>query len=98
MLDRDELRDLQRRIEALRDASDDALILSVGTIAGSYDGEDGFAEATVRMGDDIATARCKYLDGAISLARGKILRDREPKAKKKADEAKKVKATGGNHV
>lgn len=86
---RDELRDLQQRIEALRGPSDDAVIISVGTCARDYDVDDGFAEATVRMGSETQTARSKYLDGAISLARGKILRDREAKAKKAAEEAKK---------
>lgn len=86
---RDGLRDLQRRIEALREHGDDALILSVGTCARDYDVDDGFAEATVRMGNDTGTARAKHLDDAIRLARRQILNEREARAKK----AEKAKAT-----
>jgi hypothetical protein len=79
-----ELRDLQKRIDALRIPGDDGVIISVGTVAADYDVDDGFAEATVRMGNDTATARGKYLDVAISLARAKILNEREARAKKAA--------------
>ena len=87
-----ELRDLQQRIESLRCAGDNALIVSVGTCGRDYDVDDGFAEATVRMGNDTATARAKYLDVAIRLARRKILDEREARAKKAA---KALAKTGG---
>lgn len=84
-----ELRDLQRQIERLREHGDDAVIISVGTTARDFDGDDGFAEATVRMGNDTATAGAKYLDDAIRLARRKLLNEREARAKKAAKDAGK---------
>lgn len=81
-----ELIDLQARIEALREQGDDYLILAVGTCAADYDVDDGFAVATVRMGNDEATSRAKYLPDAIALARGKIIDERAAR-KKKTDKA-----------
>lgn len=80
----DELRDLQRRIEALREAGDDYLILSVGVRGPNYDCDEGNAVATVRMGDDTATSEALRLEDAISLARGKIIRERKLREEKRA--------------
>lgn len=47
----------------------------------------GNVMATVRMGSDEATAEAKYLNDAVTLARGIILRKREADAKKKKEKA-----------
>jgi hypothetical protein len=94
-MNRDELLDLQRRIESLREHGDDALVISVGTRGRDCGGDEndaGSAEATVRMGNDTATAGAKYLDDAIRLARRKILNDREAR-ERKAKKAREAKAT-----
>ena len=85
----DEIKALQSMLDRLRDVGDDYLILSVGTHGPNTDCPEGNAVATVRMGDDEATSEALYLTDAISLARGKILRERE--TRRKAAESKKVK-------
>lgn len=82
----EELRDLQKRIEALRNTGEDYLILSVGVRGPNYDCDEGNAVATVRMGDDTATSEALRLEDAISLARGKILRERKAREEKRAKE------------
>jgi len=77
--DRAELADLQQRIEALREAGEDYLILSVGVRGPNNDCPDGNAVATIRMGDDEATSEALGLYTAITLARSKILRERAAK-------------------
>lgn len=84
MADRTWILDLQNKLELLRDVGDDYLIVSVGVRGPNIDMPEGNAVATIRMGHDEATAEAKYLDDAISLARGKVLRAREAK-KEKAD-------------
>lgn len=88
-----ELRDLQRRIAALRDRGDDYLIIAVGVRGPNYDCEDGNAVATVRMGNDEATSEALYLNDAISLARAKIIRERATREKKRK-KAREDKANG----
>ncbi len=85
-----ELRELHHRIEALRDVGDDYLILSVGARGPNIDMPEGNAVATVRMGDDEATAEAKYLDDAISLARAAIIRDRKAREEKRAREKERA--------
>lgn len=87
---RDELNELQSRIDSLRNHGEDYLIIEVGTYRDEMERVDGFAVATVQMGNDKATARGKYLDTAISLARSAIIRQREAKtkaAKEKKDQS-----------
>ena len=91
-----ELRDLHRQIEALRNADEDYLILSVGARGQNLDMPDGNAVATVRMGDDEATAEAKYLDDAISLARAKIIRERKAREEKRARDKGRPLPTGGD--
>jgi hypothetical protein len=90
-MDRTELADLQARIEALRDPNEDYLILAVGVRGSNYDCHEGNAVATVRMGPDEATSEALHLIDAISLARGKILREREAKRLKAEQERAKAK-------
>jgi hypothetical protein len=90
-LDRAELDALQAQIEALRDPNEDYLILAVGVRGPNIDCYEGNAVATVRMGTDEATSEALHLADAISLARGKIIREREAAAKKR-EEDKKSKA------
>jgi len=92
----EELRDLRRRIEALREIGDDYLILSVGARGPNLDMPEGNAVATVRMGDDEATAEAKYLDDAISLARAKIIRERKAREEKRARDKARSLPTGGD--
>lgn len=82
------LRDLQARIEALRDAGEDYLILSVGVRGPNLDCHEGNAVATVCMGNDTATSEALRLEDAILLARGKILDERaaRERARKEAKE------------
>lgn len=88
LLTKGNLRDLQARIEALRDAGEDYLILSVGVRGPNLDCHEGNAVATVRMGNDTATSEALRLEDAILLARGKILDERaaREKARKEAKE------------
>lgn len=80
---RDDLLDLQRRIAALRDEGDDYVIIAVGARGPNMDMPEGNVLATVRMGDDTATAEAKYLQDAISLARAKIIGERAAREKKR---------------
>lgn len=66
----------------------DYVIVSLGARGPNADMPDGNLIATVRIGNDEATAEAKYLADAVTLARGIILRQREAKAK----EAKKEKS------
>lgn len=79
---REELLQLQAMIERLREHTDDCLIIGIGTCGADVDVEDGFAIATVQMGNDEASARAKYLDDAIRLARRKIIDLREARKRK----------------
>ena len=83
-IDREAIRAIQAQIESLRAVGDDYLIVSVGARGPNTDMEDGNSVATVRMGDDEKTAEAKYLDDAITLARAKIIRAREARAKERA--------------
>ena len=60
---------------------DDYVILSVGARGPNLD-TDGNTIATVRSGNDEATAEAKYLIDAINLAKGKIERERAARSKK----------------
>ena len=83
-----EWRDIHAQIEAKRGDAD-YLILSIGARGPNLDCPEGNAVATVRMGNDEATAEALYLEDAILLARGKIIRAREAK------KAAAAKAKGG---
>ena len=78
-------RSLYAQMEALRDG-EDYLIVSIGARGPNVDMPDGNAVATVRMGDEEASAGAKYLDDAITLARDKIV------CARKAREAARAKA------
>ena len=80
---------IQFDLEHLRGKGEDYLIVAVGVRGPNYDCDEGNAVATVRMGDDEATSEALRLPDAISLARGKILRERE--ARRKQREAAKAK-------
>lgn len=81
-LPRQWLLDLQGKLELIREAGEDYLILSVGVRGPNTDMPAGNAVATVQMGHDQATAEAKYLDDAIQLARSKVLRQREARKSK----------------
>lgn len=63
----------------------DYVIASLGARGPNTDMPEGNLLATVRMGDDEATAEAKYLADAVSLARGKIIRKREAEAVKRME-------------
>jgi hypothetical protein len=85
-----ELRDLQHTLSRLCEPDDDYVIVSVGTHGPNIEFRNGNPVATVRIGDEEATAEGKYLDVAITLARAKC---RDAKAAKvKAAEKKKESA------
>lgn len=75
-MDRSEIIALQHKLDELRPAGADYLIVAVGSRGPNIDCPDGNAVATVRMGQDEATAEAVYLPDAIALARGAILRKR----------------------
>lgn len=81
-LDRDFLMNLQTRLENIREAGEDYLIVSVGVRGPNVDCPRGNAVATVRMGRDEGTAQAKYLPDALAMARTNILRDRQARQKK----------------
>lgn len=76
--------DLHKAIEALRPADADYVIIGVGVRSPNHDCPDGNGVATVRMGNDEATSEALHIADAVALARGKILREREAAAKRKA--------------
>lgn len=83
-----ELTTLQGLLDKLRNPADDYLIVSVGVRGPNLDCTDGNAVATVRMGTDEATSEALYLIDAISLARGKIMRERKAREEaRKKDKA-----------
>ena len=79
---------IQTMLEALRPTDADYLIVAVGVRGPNLDCPEGNMVATVRMGHDEATSEALRLVDAISLARGKILRERAAKL----EAAKKAKA------
>jgi hypothetical protein len=78
------LTELQRGLESLRPADADYLIVAVGVRGPNIDCDEGNAVATVRMGNDEATSEALHLRDAISLARAKIIREREAREKERA--------------
>jgi hypothetical protein len=64
----------------------DYVIVALGARGPNVDMPQGNLLATVRMGDDEATAEAKYLADAVSLARGIIIRKREAAARKAKQE------------
>jgi hypothetical protein len=89
------LADIQRQLEALRPSDADYLIIAVGVRGPNLDCDEGNAVATVRMGNDEATSEALHLRDAISLARGKILRER--KAREEARKQKPALDSMGGH-
>lgn len=67
-------------------AGSDYVITSLGARGPNIDMPEGNVLATVRMGDDEATAEAKYLHDAVALARDAIIRKREAEAKKREKE------------
>lgn len=63
----------------------DYVIVSLGARGPNMDMPEGNLLATVRMGDDEATAEAKYLADAVALARGKIIRKREAEVAKRKE-------------
>lgn len=100
MSERTFILDLQQRLETLRGHGDDYLIVSVGVRGPNVDCRNGNAVATVRMGDDTGTAEALYLDDAIALARGEIVRARKAREEKRQKDATPAAGieSGGEHV
>lgn len=84
---RAEINALGAGLRQLLEHGDDYVIVAVGARGPNFDCDDGNAVATVRMGNDEATSESLYLDDAIRLARGKILREREARKAAKAKAA-----------
>ena len=81
-MDRVEAQRLYQELATLRHATEDCIVVSVGARGPNMDMPEGNAIATVRMGDEEASAEAKYLTDAIALARAKIVRAREAKKAK----------------
>lgn len=86
-MERKDINDIGKLLLGLINHGEDYIIVSVGVHGPNPDCQEGNAVATVRMGLDEATSEALYLDDAIRLARGKILREREAR-KAKADKGK----------
>lgn len=84
MMNRQDLHTLQALLNQMREPLDDYVIVSVGIRGPNLDCDEGNAVATVRMGNDEATSEALYIDDAISLARGKIIRERKAREEKRA--------------
>ena len=85
-MDRVEAQLLYHALAALRHATEDCIVVSIGARGPNMDMPEGNAVATVRIGDEEASAEAKYLMDAITLARAKIIRAREAKKAKKEKE------------
>ena len=86
MIDRAEIQNFADQLRSVL-GGDDYVIVNLGARGPNMDMPDGNMLATVRIGDDEATAEAKYLDDAVMLARGIILRKREAEAKKRKEQA-----------
>lgn len=88
-MDRQTVNEMGATLHAIRAyAGQDMVIVSIGARGPNLDCPAGNLIATIRRGDDEATAEAKYLADCISLASAKIDRDR----KAREDAKKKVKA------
>lgn len=84
------INEIGAHLHAIREYSgEDMVVLSVGARGPNLDSPEGNLIATIRRGDDEATAEAKYLDDCLSLASAKI--DRIRKAREEEKAAKKVK-------
>lgn len=84
MIDRATIQNFASQLQSSL-GGNDYVIVNLGARGPNMDMPDGNMLATVRMGDDEATAEAKYLDDAVMLARGIILRKREAEAKKRKE-------------
>lgn len=84
MIDRAEIQNFADQLRSVL-GGNDYVIVNLGARGPNMDMPDGNMLATVRIGDDEATAEAKYLDDAVMLARGIILRKREAEAKKRKE-------------
>ena len=82
----DEIKEMARKLYD-HIGHNDYVIAAIGVHGPNIDMPAGNVLATVRMGSDEATAEAKYLNDAVTLARGIILRKREAEAKKKKEKA-----------
>ena len=84
MIDRATIQNFASKLQSSL-GGNDYVIVNLGARGPNMDMPDGNMLATVRIGDDEATAEAKYLDDAVTLARGIILRKREAEAKKRKE-------------
>ena len=84
MIDRATIQNFADQLKASL-GGNDYVIVNLGARGPNMDMPEGNVLATVCMGDDEATAEAKYLNDAVTLARGIILRKREAEAKKRKD-------------
>lgn len=84
MIDRETIQNFADQLQASL-GGNDYVIVNLGARGPNIDMPEGNVLATVRMGDDEATAEAKYLNDAVTLAREKIIRKRETEAKKRKE-------------
>lgn len=84
MIDRATIQNFASQLQSSL-GGNDYVIVNLGARGPNMDMPDGNMLATVRIGDDEATAEAKYLDDAVALARGIIMRKREAEAKKRKE-------------
>jgi hypothetical protein len=84
MIDRATIQNFADQLKASL-GGNDYVIVSLGARGPNIDMPNGNVLATVRMGDDEATAEAKYLNDAVTLARARIVLKREAEAKKRKE-------------
>ena len=89
MIDRATIQNFADQLKASL-GGNDYVIVSLGARGPNIDMPDGNVLATVRIGDDEATAEAKYLADAVLLARGIIIRKRDSEAKKREREKREA--------
>ena len=84
MIDRATIQNFASQLQSSL-GGNDYVIVNLGARGPNIDMPEGKVLATVRMGDDEATAEAKYLGDAVALARGIIIRKREAEAKRRKE-------------
>ena len=84
MIDRATIQNFASQLQSSL-GGNDYVFVTLGARGPNMDMPEGNVLATVRMGDDEATAEAKYLGDAVALARGIIIRKREAEAKKRKE-------------
>ena len=86
---REEANAAQIALMALREAAGGDLIVAFGAYAPNSDTPAGSVSVTIRGGGHTATSEAVYLSDALFMARAKLTREAEARARKAAEEKEK---------